>query len=134
MIARVLFLILALSARAEDLLMPDIKAMISDAAVLNVAPTGSMKPTFDENYFILVRSSQVAPFKSLKPGDIIVFYARWRTGDKNKTLFCHRVYSVSSGKTYVVTKGDANKETDDWYLIERDYVGKVIGVIRRDEG
>ena len=56
--------------------------------------------------------------QKLSKGDIIVF-------KKNGTLIIHRIIKINYGEfenTYI-TKGDYNKEKDDWVVYEEDIKG-----------
>ena len=96
--------------------------------VYPVSNTGSMRPTFDERYLILVQSR---PFRSLQEGDVIVF---WRPNPLNPemSLVCHRIWRRSSGGSLLITRGDANAALDPGYVTEDQYAGLVVGWVRKD--
>lgn len=56
--------------------------------------------------------------QKLKSGDVIIF-------DKDGVQTVHRIYSieVTNGQTRYFTKGDANKEIDDGYRVDKDIAG-----------
>lgn len=56
--------------------------------------------------------------QKLKEGDIIVF-------NKNDLQVIHRIIDIKNinGEVRYYTKGDANKESDNWYLVDSNIVG-----------
>lgn len=105
-------------------------SIATDSAVYTVQATGSMKPTFDETWLLLV---QRKAFADLRIGDIILYRAPdgiTFSGQANATI-CHRVWGTSSGHSVVLTKGDANWQVDPVNVTETMYVGTVVGLVRR---
>ncbi len=100
----------------------DFVDLIDASTIHNVQPTGSMEPVLNEKCYLLV--ARIA-FNELKVGDIILF-------DTNGLLMVHRIISISSSGSYMATKGDANTVSDPGYVTEQNYVGAVIGIIRKD--
>ena len=110
-----------------------VRRIVEESNVYEVTPTGSMKPTFDENYILLVKKQD---FKKLKIGDIILWQCpdsiTWADGKKH-FLICHRIWGISSGHSMLLTKGDNNFQIDDIQITEDMYVGTVVGFIKKDE-
>ena len=82
-----------------------------------VIKSGSMEPTISIGSIVYTKTSY--SFRDVKKGDIIAFKL------DDKTFVTHRVDSVHD--EYVITKGDANKTTDNKYVYEAAYLGKIIG-------
>ena len=101
--------------------------MVRSSDIREVLETGSMKPTLDENSYVLVRD---LPFSDLKVGDIVVYRARGRLD--GYTLIAHRIVRMSSGGSALVVRGDANREEDYQIVVEADYVGRVIGWVAKN--
>lgn len=78
---------------------------VSNASLSRYAPTGSMKPTFDENSngIRIVPKSE----NEIKVGDIITY----QDGD---SLIVHRVIEIGTDNqgTYFIPKGDNNTVSD----------------------
>ena len=106
-----------------------VRALTDVSFIKGVTATGSMKPSFDENYYILVVPRTVYPFSSLKVDDVVLV---WMMIDGELGYVCHRVWRVSSGGSIILTKGDANSRPDPVNLTEQDYVGLVVGWVRND--
>ena len=101
--------------------------MVRSSDIREVLETGSMKPTLDENSYVLVRD---LPFSDLKVGDIVVYRARGRLD--GYTLIAHRIVRMSSGGSVITCRGDNNSEDDSQLIVESDYVGRIIGWVRKD--
>lgn len=104
----------------------------AQSSIYSVLPTGSMEPTFDEDWPLLV---QTPSFFSLKVGDVIIYRAA-RPYDYEGTpisLVCHRIVRRSSGGAALIAKGDHNDRPDDNLITESMYVGLVVGMIRRPD-
>lgn len=84
---------------------------VRNAEVWSVSPTGSMKPGFDERWWLLV---VMKPFGELEVGDVIL----WERGD---LTICHRIVAKSSGGPVVLTSGDANGYIDSQLIFESIY-------------
>lgn len=71
--------------------------------------TGSMTPQFPAGSVVIVTPE---PVESLRPGQVITFYAP----TPDRPVVTHRVVSVdrSGPKPVVTTKGDANNGNDPW--------------------
>src|SRR4051812_23030003 len=72
--------------------------------------SGSMQPTLAVGSTVVLRPVQAS---RLRVGDIITFR---RPGEPGGTLVTHRIARVEHrrGRTFFVTKGDANAVTDAW--------------------
>ena len=108
-----------------------VQEIASNSIIYTVMPTGSMKPTFDENYLLL---AQVQKFNSLRVNDIIIWKSpvgyKWDGGIEYK-LIVHRIWATSSKGSLVLTKGDNNPHVDDLIVTEDMYVGTVVGFIKK---
>ena len=122
------FLISALFAQSDE---QRVQEVVSSSLIYTVLPTGSMKPTFDESYLLLV---QYQDFRSLKIGDIIVWRSpvglKFLDGQEHE-LVVHRVWGISSGHSVLLTKGDNNWQVDSVSVTEDMYVGTVVGIIKK---
>lgn len=116
------FLICADSARAES----------SPVRLYTILPTGSMEPTFNQDYCLFVSRR---PFSTLKIGDIIVYRSArgfpHEGGVYHDTV--HRVWARSSGGSIIICKGDNNLTPDRELVTENVYIGVVVAWMRRDE-
>lgn len=86
-------------------------------SVFTVAPTGSMKPTLDENSIVAV---EAVPFNELRRGDIIVY--RSAAGYP----IVHRLLS-SSARGWTVL-GDNNAEADAEPVTAANLLGRVCAI------
>lgn len=118
-----LFLLLLVPLRAED-----IGDIIVKSEYHNVAPTGSMKPMFDERVWLLSHDPSIAPYESLEVGDVVFFKALWYKGDE---MVCHEIVAISSNRNYMVTKGINNDRCDPYFLTKANYRGRIVGWIRK---
>jgi signal peptidase I len=117
---RVVALLLALCAAAQ-----------AAPTLYTILPTGSMEPTFNEDYYILV---EYRPFTSLRVGQIIVYRCEpFDIEGKTYDTVVHRVWRISSGGSVVITKGDANKRIDRELITESMLVGVVTGWVRIED-
>lgn len=109
----------------------EINSIFERSEIRMVAPTGSMKPTIDENCYILIEKR---PWSKLKVGDIIIFKRSIAFSFEGKDYWttCHRVHSMKPDGTSCLTKGDANDSIDLQLITEKEYLGTVIGILRRD--
>lgn len=104
---------------------------VASAEILQVLPTGSMRPTFDETFLLLVTKE---PFEELKVGDIIVYKARpevFGLKGTEEMLVVHRVQRVSSSHSVLMVQGDKNLYPDPLLVNARAYVGTVVGMIKK---
>lgn len=125
MIRTILFALLS-AAPIQGATIAQVIVGIQGAYVYEVLPTGSMKPSFDETYVLLADDK---PFREIQVNDIILF---WMLHNGQLKIVCHRVWARSSGGSIVLTKGDANKDTDKVHVTEDMYVGRVIGWVKKD--
>ena len=94
-------------------------AQVAEGRVCAVAPTGSMRPTFDSNSY-LVTETVVA--SAVRVGDIIV-----RTDGVDGRMIVHRVVRIDHGR--LVTRGDSNADDDPGFVEQGTLSGRVVAVI-----
>ncbi len=127
-----LFLCTLASVYPADEVKDPIKQLIDASEVTEVLATGSMVPTFDENYLLIC---VYRPFKDLKIGDVII-YRRVEpimVDDVPHFRVCHRVWNVSKPTgAVIIVKGDANQSPDSEYVTESNYECIVVGWVRKD--
>lgn len=99
--------------------------------VNTVLPTGSMKPAFDESYYLVVEKRE---FKDLKVGEAIVYRTKTPFVVNGISYDCvvHVVWRKSSGGRVVLCKGVANPVPDSELIIEANYLGTVICWVDKD--
>ncbi len=91
-----------------------------------VVSSGSMIPTLEVGDIIVVNGG--IDFNDVNVGDIIVFDEP-RSGLK---VIVHRVKEIHySPSRSIVTKGDHNLASDDWYVTDKEFLGGVIFTIPR---
>lgn len=95
-------------------------AMLTKGKVCSVAPTGSMRPTFDANAFIVLEQTDIS---AVRVGDIVVR----RDGER---LIVHRVVRIEDGLP--VTRGDANSSDDPGFVVRSSFEGRVVAVVYFD--
>lgn len=85
--------------------------------------SGSMNPTFDRGSVVIIEqmNEKYDNYHKLKEGEIIAFKAE-------KNIVVHRLIRIVNinDDVYFYTKGDANKDEDD-YLIKKE---NIIGIVR----
>lgn len=115
-------LILSLSAIGICAFPPPYGSFLSTCEAAHVLPTGSMKPTFDENYVLFYKKLD---FSSIEVGDVIIFKD---TSDPKETFrVVHRVVRKSQPNGAVIyTKGDNNYREDMGFVTEANYIGTVV--------
>lgn len=88
---------------------------------LYIVESGSMEPAIKTGSVVIVKSSS-----NYRVGDIITF----SSGGKNKTT-THRIrdLEVVTGKTYYITKGDANNAEDTSKVPQDKVIGKVLATV-----
>jgi len=82
--------------------------------------SGSMRKTINKGDAIIYEKYNKKKLK-IKEGDIIVF-------NKNNMKVVHRIiklYSINKNEIVYQTKGDANKNSDEWLVTEEEIIGKV---------
>ena len=92
----------------------------------------SMVPALEVGDVSIIRNGPGYSFHDLKTGDIIIFH----TDDAGGRVIIHRIVEIYSdtqtGERLVKTKGDNNPQSYeglDYPIREKDYYGKVVGVI-----
>ncbi len=95
-----------------------------DIIVCSVAPTGSMRPYFDENALLLL---EAAPFSELKLGDVVTFLH-----PRLHKLVVHRL--VEKRGNVFWSKGDHNGSMDDVYVTPENYQRRLAGVVYMQPG
>ena len=80
--------------------------------------TGSMKPVINKGDVVLIEKNN--NYSKYKKGDIIAF--RY-----SNVVIVHRIINIinDNGTIYFYTKGDANKEKDNFVVKENMIVGRV---------
>ena len=94
-------------------------ALLTRGQVCAVAPTGSMRPTFDSNAMLVTEPVAMA---AVHPGDIIV-----RTDGVEGRLIVHRVVRIAASGA--VTRGDANGEDDAGFVDDAKLKGRVVAIV-----
>lgn len=85
------------------------------ASLAATAATGSMEPTFDENYVVVL---EACPFEQIRPGDVVLSNPRpWARP------VMHRVVQAGFGFT-LYTQGDALTARDPEPLTPANYLGR----------
>lgn len=97
--------------------------MVKGSDLITVAPTGSMKPVFDERAILL---TEAANFDDLKIGDIVT-YRHPRYG----MTVVHRIMEKRGDKFWA--KGDNNGRMDEVYITRSNFQGRVFGIIYAKE-
>lgn len=92
-------------------------ALVTGGQVCSVAPTGSMRPTFDANALLVTEPVTVA---RVGVGDIVV-------RKSGSLLIVHRVVRIEGGT--LVTRGDANPADDPGFVTDSDLSGRVVAII-----
>ena len=95
----------------------------------------SMYPTIQEGALFVWYDRDRVPFEDVKAGDIIIFREQDRnysddvpTPDYTKYhAIMHRaVEIIEDTDRAIITAGDGNGYTDQWPVLNRDYIGKVV--------
>lgn len=95
------------------------RLMVSGGGALNVLPTGSMRPTFDQNAILL---TEPAHFEDIRVGDIVTF-----KHPSYPVPVVHRVLGKRGERLW--SKGDANGRMDDVYITRENSDRRVFGII-----
>jgi len=98
----------------------------ADAAggrVFTIAPTGSMKPTLDENSVVTV---ETVVFGQLRQGDIVIY--RNSVG----VPIVHRLYQQANGNWFVL--GDNNASVDREAVTPANLLGRVCAIFYTSSG
>jgi signal peptidase I len=91
--------------------------------VFTIAPTGSMKPTLDENSVVAV---ETVVFGQLRKGDIVIY--RNSAG----VPIVHRLYEQTSGSWIVL--GDNNASVDREAVTPANLLGRVCAIFYTASG
>lgn len=83
--------------------------------------TGSMEPSIRDGDYIIIEKTEAA---DLKEGDIICFYSS--DSDISGRLNTHRIMEISENGGFI-TKGDANKYSDEEAVSPEAVIGKYRG-------
>ena len=105
-----------------------VKARYPGTILAACAPTGSMRPTLDENHIVALED---CAFSSLHRGDIILI----RLGASAKyAAVMHRIVD-NAGMGNLQTQGDALENPDQLYTTSSNYLGKrVVAAIALQSG
>ncbi len=95
-------------------------AEIFGISVVKIA-TGSMEPSIRDGDYIIIEKTEAA---DLKEGDIICFYSS--DSDISGRLNTHRIMEISENGGFI-TKGDANKYSDEEAVSPEAVIGKYRG-------
>ncbi|MFT3868642.1 MAG: signal peptidase I [Nibricoccus sp.] len=109
--------------RAKALAMAQQTADAFGGRVFTIAPTGSMKPTLDENSVVTV---EVVPFDDLRVGDIVIYR------DSAGLPIVHRLHHRSGSRWIVL--GDNNSSTDRETVTAVNLVGRVCAIFYTSSG
>lgn len=90
-----------------------------DIIVSRVAPTGSMKPFFDENALLLL---EAVPYDSLKLGDVVTY-----CHPTLKVTVVHRLVEKRGDQFW--SRGDHNGGMDNIYVTRENYQRRLAGII-----
>lgn len=91
--------------------------------------TDSMEPAIPVGALILNQETEI---DSVKIGDIICF--RSMESYMYGSVVTHRVVDIKTidGQIALTTRGDANNSEDSYYVVESNFIGKVISVTGED--
>lgn len=92
---------------------------IKGAQVMTVAPTGSMRPIFDEKAYVVV---EPASFEDLRVGDIVTYLH-----PNLHQIVVHRILEQRGDSFW--TKGDHNDRMDNVYVTRENYLMRVFAII-----
>ncbi len=104
-------------SRESAVIMAQQTAEAAGGRVFMIAPTGSMKPTLDENSVVTV---EIVSFGQLRTGDIVIY----RNADGFPVV--HRLYEKSNGCWYAL--GDNNTKVDREAVTETNLLGRVCAI------
>jgi signal peptidase I len=91
--------------------------------VFTIAPTGSMKPTLDENSVVAV---EIVDFGQLRQGDIVIYR------DAAGVSIVHRLYQQTGARWLVL--GDNNPAVDHEAVTPANLVGRVCAIFYTTPG
>ncbi|MFT3783359.1 MAG: signal peptidase I [Nibricoccus sp.] len=110
-------------SRDKGITMAQQTAELMGGKVFTIAPTGSMKPTLDENSIVAV---EVVDFAALREGDIIIYR------DKNNLPIVHRLRQHAGGRWIVL--GDNNSSVDNEFVTPANFMGRVCAIFYTTPG
>lgn len=100
-------------------------SVIAGSEFYEVQATGSMRPAFDEGWWLLVKPIN---FEDIKVGDVIIYTSKLPGMPE---LIVHRVWSRSSNGQILILKGDHNPDVDGEWVTPGMVVGVVVGQIKK---
>jgi signal peptidase I len=110
-------------SRENALMMAQRTAEAARGKVFTIAPTGSMKPTLDENSIVTI---ETVAFGQLRQGDIVIY--RNSSGEP----IVHRLYERSNGFWLVL--GDNNPSVDREAVTPANLLGRVCAIFYTSSG
>jgi len=110
-------------SRDSAIIMAQRTAEAAGGRVFTIAPTGSMKPTLDENSVVAV---ETVVFGQLRKGDIIIY--RNSAG----VPIVHRLYEQGNGSWLVL--GDNNTAVDREAVTPANLLGRVCAIFYTSSG
>lgn len=123
------FFFLFLFLASQPMPLQPVATVTPRPVIYSVAPTGSMKPLFDENYFLYAESR---PFQGVEVGDIIIYKTKLPQRYRCE-LIVHKVIARSSRGGVLICKGVNNKKSDAELITEDMYVATVVKWVTREE-
>lgn len=109
--------------RAKALAIAQQTADTLGGRVFTIAPTGSMKPTLDENSVVTV---EVVKFDDLRTGDIVIYR------DSAGLPIVHRLHQKNGSRWIVL--GDNNSSADRETVTQTNLVGRVCAIFYTSAG
>jgi len=110
-------------SRESAIMMAQHTAEAAGGRVFTIAPTGSMKPTLDENSVVAV---ETVVFGQLRQGDIVIY--RNSAG----VPIVHRLYEQANGSWIVL--GDNNPSVDREAVTPANLLGRVCAIFYTSSG
>jgi signal peptidase I len=97
-----------------------------------VASTGSMAPTITAGDIIVYKPAKVA---DVSVGDIVVVDQAMDDQPMYvRSLFTHRVYAKRANMGFLFTKGDHNRDVDNWTNTDANLKGVVVYIVNGTTG
>ncbi len=110
-------------SRDKAIAMAQDTADVLGGRVFTIAPTGSMRPTLDENSVVAI---ETVAFAKLRQGDIVIYRS-------NEGLpVVHRLYQEVGGKWFVL--GDNNSSVDREAVTADNLIGRVCAIFYSSSG
>lgn len=110
-------------SREQAIAMAQSTADAMGGRVFTIAPTGSMKPTLDENSVVAVER---VDFGELRQGDIVIYR------DATGLPIVHRLHQKSRDRWLVL--GDNNVSVDHETVTPSNFVGRVCAIFYTSQG